>query len=196
MFKNWIIHLLGGYTRKDLSDIRNEQNKADVKNKSTFIHLTMDEYWQDLLTIKRKEPKVIKYKLKVWMRWRAEDGDYFERTQEICPKMLFDNKKLIYCLAYITCNYDFKGHGWDDAVFNNNIPDNRDIDDLISTLGHNGFTVYDCDYLCRSCEDLEITFYDENGEPWDIKFDDIHKAWENMTYEEICNQINSIKYYE
>ena len=158
----------------------------------------MNEYWQDLLTIKKKETKIIN-KLKVWMKWDANDGDYIERTREVDPKLLFENKKLIYCLAYITCNYDFKGHDWDDAVFNNNIPDNKDIDRLVGILGHNGFTIYDyCDSICHSCckDGLEITYYDENGEPWDVRFDDIHKEWENMSYQEICDQINSIGDYE
>ncbi len=34
--------MVGGYTKKDLSNIRNEQNKVDLKNKSTLIHLIMD----------------------------------------------------------------------------------------------------------------------------------------------------------
>lgn len=149
--------------------------------------------FRGLLTIKPKEENIIKNRLKVWMKWDSNDADYIERTEEMDPEVLFKNKKLIYCLAYITCYYGFKGHGWNDAVFSNYIPDNKDIDDLETILSENNFVI-DTDWgICHSCYGIEITYYDKDGEPWNIDFDAIHTDWENMSYKEICEQINSIK---
>lgn len=155
--------------------------------------MTLNMDFRGLLTIKPKEENTLKNRLKVWMKWDSNDADYIERTEEMDPEVLFKNKKLIYCLAYITCNYNFKGHGWNDDVFNHRIPDNKDIDDLEDILADGDFIVYSDWGTCHSCEDLEITYYDKDGEPWDISFDAIYKEWENMTYEEICEHINSIK---
>lgn len=151
------------------------------------------EDFKELLTIKPREENTLKNKLKVWMKWDSNDGDYIERTVKMYPEDLFDNKKLIYCLAYITCNYNIKGCDWNGEGFNRYIPDNTDIDDLGKILSENCFAVYSDWGMCHSCEGLEITYYDENGKPWDISFDDIHKEWENMSYEEICEQINNIE---
>ena len=42
-------------------------------------------------------------------------------------------------------------------------------------------------------EDSGAVYYDENGTPFEITFDDIHKEFEKMTYQEICDKINSIE---
>ena len=106
--------------------------------------------FRGLLTIREKENIIIKNKLKVWMRWDSNDADYIERTQEMIPEVLFRNKKLIYCLAYITCKYNFKGHDWNDNVFQHHIPDNGDIDDLEHILASSGFIVYSDWGICHS----------------------------------------------
>lgn len=41
MFKNWIIHLLGGYTKEDLSSIYDKQSYLDAQNNWTLIHVIM-----------------------------------------------------------------------------------------------------------------------------------------------------------
>ena len=84
--------------------------------------------FRDLLTIKPKGSEGLKNRLKVWMKWDSNDADYIERTDIMDPQQLFGNKKLIYCLAYITERYNFKGHDWNDYVFQHHIPDNEDID--------------------------------------------------------------------
>ena len=47
---------------------------------------------------------------------------------------------------------------------------------------------------CHTCEDLKINYYDENGTPFNITFNDIHKRWKKMSYEEICKEINDIEW--
>jgi hypothetical protein len=96
-------------------------------------------------------------------------------------------------LAYITTPYDFKGHDWNDDVFEHHIPDNEDIEGLEDILADNDFMVYSDWGSCHSCEGIEITYYDENETPFEITFDDIHKEFEKMTYEEICEKINSLE---
>ena len=149
--------------------------------------------FRDLLTIKPKGSEGLKNRLKVWMKWDSNDADYIERTDIMDPQQLFGNKKLIYCLAYITTPYDFKGHDWNDDVFEHHIPDNEDIEGLRDILADHGFMVYSDWGDCHSCEGIEITYYDENETPFEITFDDIHKEFEKMTYEEICEKINSLE---
>lgn len=151
------------------------------------------EDFRNLLTIKPQEPTKKKNVLEVWMNWDSNDADYIERTKEMDPKVLFGCKKLIYCLAYITLPYNFKGHGWNAAAFKHHIIDNCDIDDLRYVLSENGFMVYSELGSCHTCEDLKITYYDENSTPFNITFDDIHKKWEKMSYIEICQEINDIE---
>ena len=152
------------------------------------------EDFRNLLTIKPQKPAKKKNGLEVWMKWDSNDADYIERTEEMDPEVLFGCKKLIYCLAYITLPYDFKGHGWNDAAFKHHISDNCDIDDLTEVLAENDFIIdTDWDY-CHTCEDLKITYYDENGTPFNITFNDIHKRWKKMSYEEICKEINDIEW--
>jgi len=148
--------------------------------------------FRDLLTIKPKGSEGLKNKLKVWMKWDSNDADYIERTSIMNPQELFSNEKLIYCLAYITLPYNFKGHKWNDNVFRHHITNNTDIDCLEDILSENNFMVYSDWGACHSCYGLEITYYDENETPFEITFDDIHKEFEKMTYEEICDKINSL----
>ena len=148
--------------------------------------------FRELLTIKPKESEGLKNRLKVWMKWDSNDADYIERTDIMNPQELFSNKKLIYCLAYITLPYNFKGHKWNDNVFRHHITNNTDIEYLEDILSENNFMVYSDWGACHSCYGLEIIYYDENETPFEITFDDIHKEFEKMTYEEICNKINSL----
>lgn len=130
--------------------------------------------------------------LKVYMKWDANDADYIERTDIITPNALFKNKKLILCLAYISTKYNFKGHDWNDSVFGQHITDNIDIEGLKDILKNNDFAVYSEYGLCHSCEDLKIIYFDENGNKFKISFDKIYEHWKNLTYQEICDEINNI----
>lgn len=154
----------------------------------------MKEYsYKNLLTITPKKNENLQNILKVWMEWDSNDGDFIEKTTTLCPEVLFNNKKLIYCLAYITESFNFKGHKWNAAAFGHHITENRDIIGLETILAENDFAVYSDWGMCHSSYGLGITYYDENGTPWNINFSDIHKKWETMSYEEICNEINSIE---
>lgn len=153
----------------------------------------MGENCKDLLTIKPQEISIKKNVLDIWVEWDCNDGDLIERSFSILPEKLFNNKKLIYCLAYITLPYNFKGHDWNDAAFAHQVLDNYDIENLGDIIIENDFMCYTDWGACHSLTSLEIVYYDENGTPFDITFDDIHKRWKNMSYQEICDEINNIK---
>lgn len=150
--------------------------------------------YKNLLNINPLSPNRYKDILKVWVKWDSNDGDYIERTDEMDPKVLFGCKKLIYCLAYITLPYHFKGHGWNDYVFNHHICDNRDIDDLEDIIFENDFGCYSEYGPCHSLEKWSIIYYDNDGNSFNVTFKDIHKKWKNMSYEDICKEINEMEY--
>ena len=81
---------------------------------------------------------------------------------------------------------------WVDAAFCHHITDNYDIEDLCNIISDNDFMAYsdwgDCHTLCN----MEITYYDDNGTPFLVTFDDIIEQFKEMSYEEICDFINSI----
>ena len=152
----------------------------------------MSESYKDILTIKTHKTSDKKNLIDIWVKWDCNDGDYIERLWSSLPEYIFNNKKLIYCLAYITCSYKFKGHGWNDNVFQHHIISNKDIIDLEEIISENGYMAYTDWGPCHSLIDLKIVYYDENGTPFDITFEDIHKRWKNMSYQEICDEINNI----
>ena len=151
----------------------------------------MSDY-RNLLTITKDERDKPKNVLKVWVEWDSNDGDYIEKTEELEPEDLFGNKRLIYCLAYISCGYDFKGHDWNDSAFGHHVTDNCDIEDLVDIISKNGFMAYTDWGECHTLVDMEIIYYNENGVPYLITFDDIIDKFEDMSYEEICDFINEI----
>lgn len=152
----------------------------------------MSENYKDLLTIKPREIPNKKNVLDIWVEWDCNDGDLIERSFSTSPENLFNNKKLIYCLAYVTCENNFKGHDWNDDVFGSRILDNQDIIDLEEIIEKNGFMAYTDWGSCHTLTGLEIVYYDENGIPFDITFEDIQDRWAYMTYQEICDEINNI----
>lgn len=152
--------------------------------------------FKKLLNIKPQKAGKYKNKLRVYVNWDSNDADYIGKTEVMDPKVLFNCEKLIYCLAYITLPYNFKGHDWNAAVFDHYIPENCDIDDLYSVICDNDFMCYSDWGPCHSLEELSITYYDKNGIPFDVNFNDIHKRWEKMSYQEICDEINNIKWID
>lgn len=147
--------------------------------------------YRDLLVMKPLDSK--KNKLVIWMEWDSNDADYIEKTIEMKPESLFSNKKLIYCLAYISMTYDFKGGDWNDAVFEHYVPENEDIEDLVDILLDNDCIASTDWGLCHSCEQLTVTYWNEEGLAFDVTFENIYKKWKEMTYEEICQEINAIE---
>lgn len=153
--------------------------------------------FKNLLTIKpnvKKERNI----LNVWVKMDSNDADYIERTRTMYPFNLFDNKKLIYCLAYVTTKTCadksiYERSYRNKPLFGRYVPENRDIKNLCNILSDCDFMVYSDWGECHTYEDLKITYYDENGNEFDITFDDIHKQFETMTYAEICEMINNIE---
>lgn len=150
------------------------------------------ENFKNLLTIKPFKEDTKKDCIEVTVCWDYNDGDEMDESFDLCSDDFFNDKKLIYYLAYASCPYDFKGHNWNDNVFSHHIPDNTDVDDLFDYLGDQGFTIYFEDYPCHSLLGVDIIYYDSNGDKFEITFDDIIDDWKNKSYEEICDFLNSL----
>lgn len=150
------------------------------------------ENFKNLLTIKPFKEDTKKDCIEVTVCWDYNDGDEMDESFDLCPDDFFNDKKLIYYLAYASCPYDFKGHNWNDNVFYHHITDNTDIPDLFEYLSEGGFTIYFEDYPCHSLLYVDIIYYDSNGDKFDITFDDIINDWKNKSYEEICDFLNSL----
>ena len=153
----------------------------------------MNDY-KNLLNIKPQTSGKYKNKLRVYVEWDSNDADYIGKTEIMDPEILFNCEKLIYCLAYITLPHNFKGHDYYDVVFGRHVPDNKDIEALDEVISENEFMCYSDWGECHSLEKLEIIYYDENGTPFDVTFDDIHERWKKMSYSEICEEINNIEW--
>lgn len=153
--------------------------------------------YKNLLTIKPHQEKQRKNIITVYKEWDSNDGDYIGKHDEIDPEDLFTDQKLIYCLAYITYSpaYNdprFASIDRNDPIFGDYVPDNEDIPDLYDVISDGDFMCYSDWGACHSLEELNLVYYDENGIPFDITFDDIHKEFDSMTYQEICDKINSL----
>lgn len=150
----------------------------------------MKEDYKDLLTF--KDVTTPKNELKFTIVMDSNDADYITKIVTLDPEILFSNKRLIYCLAYVSCEYDFKGHSWSDNVFGHHIIDNTDINNLEDILGNYDLLCYTDWGCCHSFEDIEIIYFNENGVAHKIGFGKIRSRWRGMSYEEICEEINSI----
>ena len=133
------------------------------------------ESFKDLLI---NTPKVCKDKnvVKIDATW-----DYDECYEEFKADDFFKNKKLIWSLAYLN-------------MFGIDVDDNYYIDfealfDVVCGYGLWGFRE---DNSADTLEDLEITYYDENGDLIKVTFDNIYKRWKNMSEEEICKEVNDV----
>ena len=155
------------------------------------------EDFKNLLTINPKTEENPKNLLKVWIKMDSNDADYIEKTERMNPNDLFNNKKLIYCLAYVTahrCADVQSTWRYDKPIFGEHANENRAVEKLCDILGDYDFMVYSDWGECHTYEDLEITYFDENGKEFNVTFDDIHKQFETMTHKQICDLINSIEY--
>ncbi len=158
--------------------------------------------FKSLLTIKKSKEPVRKNILEVAVEMDADpnDGDYVNETFTFTlkPEELFENEKLIYCLAYVSCDqHSFKKEILKKDInypaFDSYIGENKDIDDLEDILYEAGFIGPFDSRSCISFVSIDITWYDETCQPHDITFDDIIDQFKKMTYQEICDKINSIK---
>ena len=157
-----------------------------------------------LLTFKKKE---IKNKVIYWRKWDSNDADYLEIVHEFGAKNFFENVHLQYLLAYVTINHRTNskfskiakaaGKDYNDAAFGHYVFENEDIDNIMDILGGSewdgGYKLIPSDDqgCAHSCEEIKLTYYNENGEIFEIGLDKIHNEFEKMTYEEICEKINS-----
>jgi len=150
------------------------------------------ENFKNLLTIEPFKKDIKKNYIEVTVCWDYNDGDYADESFGLNPDNFFSDKKLIYYLAYASCEYDFKGHNWNENVFCHYIPDNTDIPGLHEYLRDRGFTMCFEDTPCHSLVGVEIIYYDDNGDKFSITFDDIINDWKNKSYKEICDFLNSL----
>lgn len=136
--------------------------------------------------------------VEIKIKWDANDGDYRNKTVTWGPKYFFEDLKLLYILAYISLPCDFKGRDEEGnnrpTRFSRYVTENNDIEDLEEILDYQELTIYDGYYgNCHSCEKIDVTYYDENGAAFKVTFDGIINEFKNMTYEQICEKINSLE---
>lgn len=137
------------------------------------------ENFKDLLTITPVEDKNV---VKIDAKWDYCDGNYTNKHESLNANDFFKDKKLIMSLAYLD-------------IYGEYIEDNGDIDfDALSNVvkwEHNLWG-YGVDISAHSLVELGITYYDENGNQFNVTFDNIHKRWETMSEEEICKEVNDV----
>lgn len=140
------------------------------------------ENLKELLNIIPIESKNIVKVDATWTYYNDEDPD---DDSSVCQNSFnadefFKDKKLIWLLAYLE-KY-FPG-------------DSKYIDacelGFVVACHYNLWPFGKDDETC-SLEELRIIYYDENGKPFKITFDDIHKRWETMPEEEICKEVNDV----
>lgn len=141
------------------------------------------ENFKDLLDI---TPKVCADKnvVRIDTTWDYNDYDLDECHKIFKADDFFKNKKLIWSLAYL-------------SMFGEHVDKNEHInfDALYDVVGEDyelWVWGYDGEIRAHSLVDLEITYYDEDSNSFNIAFDNIHKRWENMSEEEICKEVNNI----
>ena len=142
------------------------------------------ENFKDLLVI---TPKVCNDKnvVKIDAKWYYNNEWDPEDYSSICQNSFnadefFKDKKLIWSLAYLL-KY---------------VPGDSEYIDF-NGLQHK--VMYHCDLWpyskddeTSSIEELKIIYYDENGSPSKVTFDNIYKRWETMSEKEICKEVNEI----
>jgi hypothetical protein len=138
------------------------------------------ENFKDLLVI---TPKVCNDKnvVKIDATWDYNDADYDECHETFDANKFFKDKKLIWSLAYLD-------------MFGTHVEDNDyiDFDTLYNVVSGECLWGFGCDDSAHSLEGLEITYYDDNCNPFNVTFDNIHKRWETMSEEDICKEVNDI----
>lgn len=129
-------------------------------------------------------PKVSNYKdvVKVDMEWDCGDLDFVECHKEFEADEFFRNKKLIWSLAYL--NYFGIDIKYRDYI------NYEALYDVVGSDNHLWGNMYD--YPAHTLSDLDITYYDEDGNQFDIGFIEFNKVWDNLSEEEICKEVNDV----
>ena len=129
-------------------------------------------------------PKVNKYRnvVLVDMEWEYGDMNYVERHREFEADEFFKNKKLIWSLIYLDrfgIDVEYRDYINYKALF-----------DVVSS--DNGLWGYAGGTPAHTLSDLDITYYDEDGNPYSIMFIEFNKVWDNLSEEEICKEVNDV----
>ena len=91
-------------------------------------------------------------------------------------------KKLIWSLAYLDrfgIDVEYRDYINYKALF-----------DVVSS--DNGLWGYAGSTPCHTLSNLDITYYDEDGNPYGIMFIEFNKVWDNLSEEEICKEVNDV----
>lgn len=136
------------------------------------------ENFKDLLII---TPEVCEYKdiIRVELTW-VYDGTHdglSSAPYEIDE--FFEDKKLIWLLAYLDM------FGVEDKKYINSTALYDVVCDEYGLCDQLPFDSY-------TLSELKVTYYDENCNPFSIKFDNIHERWKTMTEEEVCREVNDV----
>lgn len=142
--------------------------------------------WKNLKKILTITPTSKPYKnvVRVDTKWDYNICDFDECYEYFKANDFFNNKKLIWSLAYLD-------------IHRENVKDNKYIDfhALYDVVGvcHSlwGEDVHGF-IIAHSLIKLEITYYNKNGNSSNVTFGDIHKRWKNMSEEEICKEVNDV----
>ena len=129
-------------------------------------------------------PNVNKYRnvVRVDTEWEYGDMNFVECHREFEADEFFKDKKLIWSLAYL----DRLGI---DVKYRNYI-NYKALFGVVSS--DNGLWGYVGDFPANSLSDLDITYYDEDGDQFNIMFIEFNKRWDNLSEEEICKEINDV----
>jgi len=139
------------------------------------------ENFKDLLNLM---PKVYDNKnvVKIDTEWEYGDMNYVEGHRYFAPDDFFNNEKLIWSLAYLDrfgTDVEYRHYINYKALFG-----------VVSSDNH--LWGYAGDTPAHSLVGLDITYYDEDGKPFDVLFDYFHERWDKMTEEEICEEVNDV----
>ena len=140
------------------------------------------ENFKDLLTITPIEYKnIVKVDAK-WDYYNSDDpdDDSCMRQNSFNADEFFKDKKLIWSLAYLEKYFA----GDSEYIYLNDLS--------FQIFCHYKLWPFGKDDETCLLEELKIIYYDENGKPSKVTFDNIHKRWETMSEEEICTEVNEL----
>lgn len=140
------------------------------------------ENFKELLNITPIEYKNI---VKIDAKWHYYNDEDPDDDSSVCQNSFnaddfFQDKKLILLLAYL--DKYFPG----DSKYINAY----DLGFVVAC--HYKLWPFGKDDETCSLVELNIIYYDENGKPFKVTFDDIHKRWETMSEKEICKEVNEV----
>ena len=140
---------------------------------------------EDLKSLLNITPVEYKNVVKIEAKWTYYNDEDPDDESCICQNSFdadefFKDKRLIWSLAYL-----LKYVPGDSEYI--------DFDDLECIAKfHYDIWPFSKDDETSSIAELKIIYYDENGKPSKVTFDDIYKRWDNMSEEEVCKEVNEV----